>query len=283
MINFLKKILEKRKIKRTFKEYGYKVRSFSLREEGEVKFARWLNPAEQPKEMSQSKVDFFKKFIKKESLAIDIGAHIGDTTIPMAIAAGKEGLVLALDPNPYVFKILEVNSSLNKDKARIIPLCFAATDADGEFYYNSSEATFNNGGISEIKSKKHGRYSLNQKIKGINLENYLRKNYRDLLPNLSLIKIDAEGYDKEVLKSISKLIEEFKPSIIVECFSKLTKQERYELFDIIKNKGYILFYFRDFEVNTDIKQIAKNDMTNWEHFDIYAIPQEKYCPVRTTS
>ncbi|MDE2216969.1 MAG: FkbM family methyltransferase [Planctomycetota bacterium] len=282
MINFFKKILEKRKVKRTFKEYGYKVRSFSLREEGEVKFAQWLNPAEQPKEMSQSKVDFFKKFIKKESFAIDIGAHIGDTTIPMAIAAGKEGLVLALDPNPYVFKILEVNSSLNKDKARIIPLCFAATDADGEFYYNSSEATFNNGGISEIKSKKHGRYSLNQKIKGINLENYLRKNYRDLLPNLSLIKIDAEGYDKEVLKSISKLIEEFKPSIIVECFSKLTKQERYELFDIIENKGYILFYFQDFEVNTDIKQIAKNDMTNWEHFDIYAIPQEKYCPVRTT-
>ncbi|MDE1888998.1 MAG: FkbM family methyltransferase [Planctomycetota bacterium] len=282
MINFFKKILEKRKVKRTFKEYGYKVRSFSLREEGEVKFARWLNPAEQPKEMSQSKVDFFKKFIKKGSFAIDIGAHIGDTTIPMAIAAGKEGLVLALDPNPYVFKILEVNSSLNKDKARIIPLCFAATDADGEFYYNSSEATFNNGGISEIKSKKHGRYSLNQKIKGINLENYLRKNYRDLLPNLSLIKIDAEGYDKEVLKSISKLIEEFKPSIIVECFSKLTKQERYELFDIIENKGYILFYFQDFEVNTDIKQIAKNDMTNWEHFDIYAIPQEKYCPVRTT-
>ncbi|MBU6392654.1 MAG: FkbM family methyltransferase, partial [Planctomycetes bacterium] len=129
---------------------------------------------------------------------------------------------------------------------------------------------------------KHGRYSLNQKIKGINLENYLRKNYRDLLPNLSLIKIDAEGYDKEVLKSISKLIEEFKPSIIVECFSKLTKQERYELFDIIENKGYILFYFQDFEVNTGIKQIAKNDMTNWEHFDIYAIPQEKYCPVRTT-
>jgi tRNA G37 N-methylase Trm5 len=34
-------------------------------------------------------------------------------TIPMALAAGKEGKVVTFDPNPYVFEILKKNTSLN--------------------------------------------------------------------------------------------------------------------------------------------------------------------------
>ena len=52
-------------------------------------------------------VDFYKKCIKKGDFVIDIGANVGDTTVPMAIAAGAEGLTLGFDPNPYVYKILE--------------------------------------------------------------------------------------------------------------------------------------------------------------------------------
>ncbi|RRB02774.1 hypothetical protein [Larkinella rosea] len=44
---------------------------------------------------------------------------MGDTT--MAFAVGKTGLVLAFDPNPLVFKILEKNASLNKDQTNIEP------------------------------------------------------------------------------------------------------------------------------------------------------------------
>lgn len=29
---------------------------------------------------------------------IDIGAHTGDTTLPMGLATGSEGLVLAIEP-----------------------------------------------------------------------------------------------------------------------------------------------------------------------------------------
>ncbi len=280
MLNYIKKKFERRKLKRKFKEYNYEIKNFHLAQEGEVKYAQWLNPFESSKEITQSNVSFFKKLVKKGDFAIDIGAHTGDTTIPLALAVGAEGLVLALDPNPIVFKILKVNSNLNKDKTRIIPLCFAATETDGDFFYNSSEATFNNGGVSKTKSTQHGPYTLKEKIKGINLENYLRKNYSKVLPTLSLIKIDAEGYDKEIIKSISKVIEDFKPCIITECFRKLKKEERYELYNTIEGKGYILYYLGEgFKASTKIKQINKNSMTNWKHFDICAIPKEKYSAV----
>ena len=41
----------------------------------------------------------------KETENNSIGAHIGDTTLPIALAAGKKGFVLALEPNPYVFHV----------------------------------------------------------------------------------------------------------------------------------------------------------------------------------
>lgn len=234
--------------------------------------AQWLNPLEKAKEITQSRVNFFRKFIKPGDFAIDIGAHTGDTTIPMALAAGASGKILAFDPNPHIFKILEVNSKLNKDKTNIEPLCYAATVSDGEFYYSSSEASFNNGGISPDKGDQHGQFFLETKIRGINVENHLRKNHPSELSRLSLIKIDTEGYDKEVLKSLDNIISERKPFLIFECFGKLTKEERNELYDAVAKHGYTLFYFEDFAEETAAIQIEQDDMTRWKHFDIYAMP-----------
>jgi FkbM family methyltransferase len=274
MINYLKNKFRKYKAKRVFNEYEYKIIGFELPSFGKVKYAQWLNPLERPKVINESKVDFFKKFINSGDLAIDIGAHTGDTPIPMALAAGPAGKVLALEPNPYIYKILEVNCELNKGKTNIIPLNYAATVQDGEFFYNSSEASFNNGGISEQQTNRHGKFSLDTKVKGINLGNYLKKNHAGDLNKLALIKIDTEGYDGEVLKSIDDIISQYKPAVIFECFGKLTKQERELLFESVAQHGYSLYYFNDFASNTEEKRISKDDMMNWKHFDIYAIPNK---------
>jgi FkbM family methyltransferase len=224
--------------------------------------------------ITQEEVNFFKKFIPKGSLAIDIGTNIGDTTVPMALAAGKEGLTLGFDPNPHVFKVLEVNASLNKEKTNIIGLPYAITDKEGEFYYSSSEASFSNGGITEKPSKHHGSFSLSKKIKGIVLENYLVSQLPHWLPKLSFIKIDAEGYDKEIIKSIHSLIEKNKPVVVSECFTKMSKVERDELYDTIALKGYDLYFFEDFDENAAIIPLSKNDMMRWKNFNFYAIPKK---------
>jgi hypothetical protein len=166
MISYLKNKLKKNKARKVFQEYDYKVVEFEIPGYGLIKYAQWLNPLERPKSLSREKIEFFKKFIKPGDWAIDIGAHTGDTPIPMAIAAGTEGMVLALEPNPHIFRILKINCELNHGKLNIVPLDFAATVEDGEFYYNSSEASFNNGGISLEKINRHGKFALQTKVKG---------------------------------------------------------------------------------------------------------------------
>jgi len=52
---------------------------------------------------------FFK--IAKGDVVLDVGACIGDTTVPMAIKAGSNGKVIAVEPDPSNAKYLKLNTS----------------------------------------------------------------------------------------------------------------------------------------------------------------------------
>ncbi|MDP1725410.1 MAG: FkbM family methyltransferase [Bacteroidota bacterium] len=263
----------KRKIaRRVTKKYPVKMDTFNIPGMGHVEFANWENPLVAPKVISGDLIGFFRKFINEGDLAIDIGANIGHISVTMSLITGKKGRVLSFDPNPFVFEILKENAKLNADKTCIEPYNFAITDHDESFYYNSSEASFNNGGISREMENRHGKYSLSTKIKGINLEAFLLKNYPDSMGKIKLIKIDTEGYDMEIIKSISGLLNTYHPTVITECFGKTNPEERYMHFDLLKSKGYSVYFYSDFDVNATIIPIEKKeDMLQWKHFDMVAI------------
>jgi len=274
IVDSIRKKIEKVKSKNTLHDYGFQVKEFDLESDGKVDYARWLHPYEKTKSITQNTVNFFRRYTRIDGLAIDIGAHTGDTTVPMALAVGPGGTVLALEPNPHVFKILQKNSELNKSKTNIVPLCFAATDLDGEFEFNYSDASYCNGGFFQsLKSQKHGHKHI-LKVRGKNLEAYLRSEYNDILPTLTLVKVDAEGYDKEVLKSLKTILTEYKPVIISECNKNLIAEERTELFNVLAGLGYAIKKLEDFSDESKTSSINKaSDMMNWQHFDLIAIPE----------
>jgi FkbM family methyltransferase len=277
LLNYFKESFRRKKARRFTREYPAKINSFDLKNEGKIEFANWDNPLVNPKMVTQEMVDFFKKFIKKGDLIIDIGANIGDTTVPMALAAGSSGITFGFDPNPYVFKILEVNASLNKEKQNIIPLLYAITVKDEEFYYVSSEASFSNGAISPTKNSVHGKFIFPDKIKGINLLAFLEEKYKERLKDFSFIKIDTEGYDKEIIKSIPELINKYKPTIVAESFGNNTPEEKVELYNVIAQHGYEIFYFEDFDINAKIIKLENShDITKWKKtINIFAVPINK--------
>jgi FkbM family methyltransferase len=276
LLHYIKRKIERKIAKRVTKEYTSTIQTFELPVEGKVDFVNWNNPLVTPIILTQSMVDFFKKFIKKGDLVIDIGANIGDTTVPMALAAGSTGLTLAFDPNPFVFKILEKNVPLNRDKQNIHAHRYAITENEEEFYYISSEASFNNGGISPTTKSHHGKYVYPEKIKGIRLQEFIETKYSNQASKLSFIKIDTEGYDKEIIKSITGLITKYKPVIVAESFGKSSNSDKSELFDILAKLDYDVYYFGDFDSNTQIVQIKNSaEMTNYKKtINIYAVPKK---------
>jgi len=274
MFNYLKKSFARKIARRFTKEYPSVIDIFDLGKYGKIKFANWSNPLVSPITIDVSMVEFFNQFIKEGDLAIDIGSHIGDTTIPMALCTGKTGLTIGFDPNSYVFKILQENANLNKDKYNIATHQNAISTKQEEFYFVSSEASFANGGISSTKKSSHGKFVQPEKVVGINLKDFLETKYKDWLNKLAFIKIDTEGYDKEILKSINDLIVQSKPVIIAESFGKASNEAKIELFDVIQSNGYEIFYFEDFKRDTVVKKLIFNtDMLQFQKtINIYATP-----------
>ncbi len=271
MLHWLKGQFEKHKAKRIFREYPARIDKFFMEEFGDVYFANWLNPLVLPKQLDIQAVKFFQKFIPKGSIALDIGANIGHMSVHMALAAGKDGAIFAFDPNPVVFKILSQNATLNPDKARIQAWNVAIANQASSFYYHSSEASFNNGGISQDIRSRHGKYVLPQKIEGVVLESFLKINAPNSLSTLSLIKIDTEGYDMEIVKSILPVIRSASPVLISECFGRLPDQKKMDYFQLLHQEGYRLTYFSDFSDQAEFVPITRpEDMLRWKHFDFIA-------------
>jgi FkbM family methyltransferase len=274
MLSYLKRKLEKRKIKRTFKEYGYRLKSFSLKDLGSVEYAQWEHPFEGEKEITDAQVSFFGELLSEGGFAVDIGAHTGDTTVPMALAAGKTGAVLGLEPNPFVFKILQKNAALNTETTRIIPECYAATETPGTFTFQYSDASFCNGGyLDHIESNNH-KHHFELEVEGRNLSKELEERYAEWLPHWQLLKVDAEGYDKDIIKSLSDILIKYKPNLLVECYKRLTIDERNDLYHVITQLGYDLYFIDGFEINAERVLLDAASMLDRKHFEMLALPKE---------
>lgn len=274
MFDAIRKSIARKIARRYTKEYSSYIKTFDLGKYGKIKFANWSNPLVSQVDIDLSMVEFFNQFIKEGDLAIDIGAHIGDTTVPMALCTGKSGLTIGFDPNSYVFKILQENAFLNSDKYNIAPHQNAISTKKEEFYFVSSEASFANGGISPTIESSHGKFVQPEKITGINLKDFLENKYESWVNKLTFIKIDTEGYDKEIIKSINDLIIKQKPVIIAESFGKASNEAKMELFEVIQANGYEIFYFEDFKIDTEVKQLMTNtDLLQFKKtINIYATP-----------
>jgi FkbM family methyltransferase len=251
--------------------YGSEVRQFQLPVDGLVEYAAWLHPAETPKVIGQEAVDELRTFLRPGDVAIDIGAHTGDTAIPMALAVGRSGRVLALEPNPYVYPVLERNAALNPTRTVIVPLPFAATARAGPVSFDYSDAGFCNGGRHEGISRWRHAHAFSVRVRGENLQAYLAAHHADLVPRLRYIKVDAEGHDLTILESLAGIIATVRPFVRAEVYRHTAAVGRQRLHAFMSGHGYDVHRVGG-ETCYRGDQLAAADMTREPQFDIFCVP-----------
>ena len=273
MFQFLAASFRRKWARRNFQQYSHEIKSCELPRIGSVQFANWLNPLVVPRIDLREEVAFFEKLLPKGSMFIDIGANVGHVSLAAALVTGKTGLTLSFDPNPHVYRILQINAGLNKDLTNIHPLNYAIATDNADFFYRSSEASFANGGISQKDLGVHGKYALPEKVRGIVLSQFLSDRYPEWLPKLALIKIDTEGYDRDVIRSIRDVLKKQPTLVISECFCTSNEEQRAEHFQLLADLDYTLYHFEGFCADVVLDRIAKpSDMNRWKHFDFLAVP-----------
>ena len=237
---------------------------------GQFIYAEWNHPYERTRDWAKDSLYLIKterwgEYILPGTIAIDIGAHTGDTALPMALLTGSTGMVLAFEPNPHVYKVLEVNQSLNKDEMNIeiFDAAIMANEGIYDFTYGDSECC--NGGYDDLLEWNATNPDVTViPVKGVNLVTFLQsrfgQEYEKLLKRLSFIKIDCEGYDKEVIKTLKPIIDVAKPALFVEWFINFDQDQTDDLFQSIHNLGYscynpITLELQEADVNKKISDI----------------------------
>ena len=249
------------------KHYGYEIEEHDLGDKGVIRYARWQHPKSYPMES----VDSYQDILNEGDFCIDIGAQVGDTSLPMGVAVGVSGCVLALEPNPFVYHVLEKNARTNAHLANIKPLFAAAADKNGFLEFNYSDAGFCNGGGHEGISKlKHG-HTFSQTVYCIDLEKELQEDFGDLLPKLKYIKVDAEGNDLYILRSLYSTIKQFRPIIKAEVFKGTSLDYRLKLLSFMEELNYSVHKAEENPIRAGVL-LTKNNLTEWQHYDVLCLP-----------
>lgn len=253
------------------RRYGFELRQFELPALGPVQFAHWRHPKALAKPVTPAMLDALRRYLGPGDVAVDIGAHTGDTSLPLALVVGPTGCVVAVEPNPYVFPVLAATAKLNPHLTRILPLPFAAAPRDEVLEFEYSDAGFCNGGRHEgISRWRHG-HAFRLQVQGRNLVTYLEREYPDLPPHLRWIKTDTEGFDQAVLESLLPWLRRYRPYLRAEVYEHLPEARRRVFYRFLTALGYRVHRYSG---DTDIcgEALSEADMLRFRHFDVFCLP-----------
>ena len=144
---------------------------------------------------SESEVSLMRRFLKEGSTAIDVGANIGDLTVPLARAVGATGRVYAVESNPENFNVLCANLALNSLRNTKPINAFVATSEN-----------------VDTGSPGWGKYAY---VGDVWKPQFLALDSLDL-EACDLIKVDVDGKELEVLRSGEMQIERHRPILYFE-------------------------------------------------------------------
>ena len=131
--------------------------------------------------------------------AIDAGAHIGTHTVLLSRHVGPNGRVYAFEPQKKIYRELVHNMRLNQ-ATNVVPLRFAVGDAHGVIEMEPA-ATGNEGGTPRGEGGDAAELRTIDSF-GFN--------------NVSLVKIDVEHMEDQVIDGARDTIARNRPVIIVE-------------------------------------------------------------------
>jgi FkbM family methyltransferase len=187
--------------------------------------------------------DFVRPYLKPGSVGIDVGAHIGNFTIPMMRALGKDGLVVAYEPHPSIFECLQANVAKERAENPQAAECIMVRSALGPgprasqaLYCNPTNYASNTlleGILSWPPTVTVEVVPLDEGIQALNLGR-----------EISFIKIDVEGGELGVLRGAKELLSRCHPVLFMETsenFFPVAGVTEEEFFIYLRSLGYQRF------------------------------------------
>jgi FkbM family methyltransferase len=172
-------------------------------------FTVFLNDAEQ-----RAELNFFVHYCQPKMQLLDAGAHWGVFTLAAFRYGGSGTNCVCVEPSPAAARVLMVNLSANRVERDTSIVRAAAGDRDG----TASMLTTGAGGADYFVVPSEVRPDTVE-VPQVELTGLCRR----LEFNPTHVKIDVEGFEKEVLLGARELLEECKPILFLELHGDLIR------------------------------------------------------------
>ena len=163
----------------------------------------------------------------KGGVYIDIGANIGNH----AVYFGKflASHVVCIEPSPKIAKLLKRNLTENQvDNHVIVGCALGSVGGEGRMLYPDND----NIGMTKVVSNTGGGNGEMVEIRTLD-EVFESLNMSE---QISLIKIDVEGMELDVLKGAVGLLKAHQPQLVIEA---ATQKEQESIFEYLSPLGYV--------------------------------------------
>jgi len=172
------------------------------------------------------------KSVFTRSVAIDVGANIGNHTL---FLARRFGTVVSFEPYPPLAKILDANLSLN-DTQNVILRAVGLSDRDAEIeYIPGGSGNLGGGGFGA------GLALSAAKLLPVRIGDSEIERLNLSLP-IALIKVDVEGHEFAALRGLLRTIERFHPFILFEANDPSADGGAVEIYRWLAKIGYRHLY-----------------------------------------
>ena len=188
---------------------------------------------------------FLKKYLsnKPNSLCIDVGASEG--TYTHLLLKETKSKVISFEPFPFSYKKMVKNLSYFSDRCKFVNKGVGAKCETKKIYYNeenSDHASF----APEIKKVDYVKNNKSLDVVITSLDDFCKLNN---IFEIDLIKIDTEGFEKEVFDGAKETFSKLKPKFI---------QVEYNWHHLFRNTS--LYFFSEKLPNYNVYQLIYNNM-----------------------
>jgi len=175
----------------------------------------------------------FEKFFKIEEgdTVLDVGACIGDTTVPMAIKTGEKGTVIAVEPEPNNISFLKANTSKFSD-VRIIEKAAWNRKETLRFNLHSTPT-----GHSIVHKTPNGNSIIDQFKDHIEVQADTLDNIVKAWDRIDFAKIDVQGAELQVLEGAEEMLTKTR-KLVVETHYSGERALHPKVSNFLKTRGF---------------------------------------------
>ena len=193
-------------------------------------------------------LDLWYELSLKVGSFIDVGAHTGLYTLTN-LKANRENDLICFEPNFMNMSRLITNLRLNGIDKKAQTILAAASNFSGKTKFNilTEKSYLSKGGKIDKEGEEINVYSLD--------DMYFNK----LEKPLQAIKIDTEGEDYKVLLGAEKLINKYRPKIIIE----IREENKLEIKSFFLKYNYKIFNIFNLKEEIDLDDVKINNIDNF--------------------